>query len=116
MTDEQANKELARNILLMLTYYSVDGVNDLARSTKLKHEARYIEDVRLLAKALAARERAVRKDYEWILKELVGWGMQTELSDLDLTTAEFSEIWREAQKLLKQAEAVKPIPAPEEGG
>jgi|CXWL01.1.fsa_nt_gi hypothetical protein len=57
---------------------------------------------------VSAREHAVRKEYEWILIEIVGWGMQTELSDLDLTTAEFSEIWREAQKLLKQAKAVKP--------
>lgn len=61
-----------------------------------------------LSTQLAARERAVRKDYEWILEEIVAWGMQVKTYELDLTTAEFGEIWRSAQTLLKRAKETHP--------
>ena len=60
-----------------------------------------------IAAALAQREREIRHEYEWILKELVEWGMQTDHCDLDLTTAEFSEIRRGAQLLRAKAQEVQ---------
>ena len=54
-----------------------------------------------LQQQLATCEERVYKEHEWILKEIYEWGMQTETTDLNLTTAEFGEVWRGAQKLLK---------------
>lgn len=70
------------------------------------------------AAALAADGEQVAKEHEWVLKEIVEWGMQTETTELDLTTAEFGEVWRGAKKLLAANAALQagagPLQPPEE--
>ena len=50
--------------------------------------------------AETARLKKALKTTEWICREIVAWGMQTQTDTLDLTTAEFGEIWRAAQQAL----------------
>ena len=75
-----------------------------------------VEDVRQqLATMRMERDRVkniekVSHLIQALVKEVVGWGMQTEYEELDLTTAEFSETWRMAQKIqavLTEAYGVK---------
>ena len=44
---------------------------------------------------------------KFLAKEIVELGMQTEVEELDLTTAEFGETWRLAKKIVAQIEQLE---------